>query len=132
MAGPQRRTSSPGALALGGQRTKTTMGGPATGPARALARGPAGPLNPNWKGKPPWSWQTPRPEPLGVLQAEGREHPPQGPVGAEPGPLNLNRQGMLTWTQWNPRPGPFRVRQAGGSECPSQGPEGARGTAGAL
>ncbi|KAJ1201111.1 hypothetical protein NDU88_004926 [Pleurodeles waltl] len=42
MAWPRGRKGSPGALASGGQRTKTRMGAPAPGPPRALAWGPAG------------------------------------------------------------------------------------------
>ncbi|KAJ1132403.1 hypothetical protein NDU88_010717 [Pleurodeles waltl] len=91
MAGTQGCKGSSGALASGGQRTKTTMGAPTPGLPKPWPGAQLGPLNSNRK--PPGAQWTPRPEPLGVRQAGAREHPPQGQAGAWPGPLNPNRQG---------------------------------------
>ncbi|KAJ1181990.1 hypothetical protein NDU88_007189 [Pleurodeles waltl] len=132
MAGTQGRKGSTGALALEGQRTKTRMGAHTPGPARALARGPAGvpKLKPEEEAFPcpadsqAWApWGT-------AGWSEGA--PPQDPVGAQLGPLNPNRKGKPPRAWWTPRPGPLRVWQARGRECQSQGPVGAWGPAGAL
>ncbi|KAJ1209263.1 hypothetical protein NDU88_004641 [Pleurodeles waltl] len=56
------------------------LGTPIPWPPGPQAR--PGVLNSNRQGKPPWAQWTPRPMPLRVRQAGGREHLPQGLVGA--------------------------------------------------
>ncbi|KAJ1128473.1 hypothetical protein NDU88_006851 [Pleurodeles waltl] len=126
MGRPEGRKGSPGALSSGDQRTKTRMGTPALGPARALAWGPAGApeLKPEGEASP------------GPTDSQARDTwstagwrkgvPAQGLVGARQKPLNPNRQDKPPQARWTARHGLLRVWQAGGRERLPQGPVGAR------